>query len=83
MYACVCFQGKNLCNQYAFTANEFVSEVDAFRVNAGLSSIDLSHLGKIEGIIRNLAQVMLDASHFNNVSECLTFNHKIGSEVIE
>lgn len=42
-----------MCIQYGITVEEFVSEVEAFRVNKGVDVIAQSHLGKIEEAIRN------------------------------
>ena len=42
--------------QYGLPVAEFVSELEAFRVNKGVETIELAHLGKIEEGLRKKAQ---------------------------
>lgn len=51
--------GKELCIQYSMTIEEFVPELDAFKVNHNVDEIDLSHLGKIEEGLRKKSAAMM------------------------
>lgn len=60
-------KGKNLCLQFSVPVVEFVSELEAFRVNRGVDVIEMAHLGKIEEALRKKKAA---AANHVSPSEC-------------